>query len=69
MKLSGRSEELLREALTRDAMICGLLYTDRALNAFEREMLDTSGCTFLNQPSGTVNRIRFQASAVNVIIT
>ena len=68
MKISVHSRQLLTEALDRDRTISGFLYTDRPPNAFEREQLASNGCTFLDNPAGTVNRVRLQASDFSTII-
>jgi hypothetical protein len=59
---------LLSDALGQDETVNGLLYTDRPPNSFEREQLDARGCTFLSNPVSRINRVRFRARDINLII-
>jgi hypothetical protein len=65
--MSERDMMLLTNALTRNEPVDALLYTDRPLTAFERELLVLYGCTFLDNTRSTVSRIRFAARDINSI--
>jgi hypothetical protein len=68
MKIDGRSVVLLADAGRRGGTVDGILYTDRPPNAFELEQVAASGCTTLSSPATTVNRVRFEAGDVNLIV-
>jgi hypothetical protein len=67
-KIDRRSMMLVADAQGRGDTVDGILYTDRRPNTFEREQLAACGCTFLGSPAATVNRVRFEAPNVNLIV-